>query len=300
MTEPSDRRGRAATSEQRAVSGRKPNPISNEAGWVVAVANALRDVAVALSDGFRNSPGLSALVLLFLLVAVVAGIALYFVSSLVGLVVFLAFLVVGVIFAAMVYRRSIEQSAERFGVVKEVRAMNTLAYGDRLSSEQREIVGGLLESMAAGIADDLDIDPSSVRANVFGIGDDGRLHIVPGLTWNMAPGKELSVAMSAGSGSTGRCFATGVPNIAMRRATGAGWGADILPTSEMEKLHRDLSWIVSIPIVIGHSDARPVWILNADGLVPVEQSRLNAIAPSLLYWAEALSLILRTNLEDQQ
>jgi len=235
--------------------------------------------------------------LVLLIAACVTGLALYFVATNVGLlVVLLAFFVVTLVVAGLVYKRSIEQSERRFATVKEPESSNTVSYADTLTAEQQEIVGRMLQSMTAGLAQDLQIDPSKVRANIFGIGDDGRLHIVPGLTWNMTPGSELSVSMATGSGSTGRCFTTSDLNIALRQATGDGWGADILPASEMDKLHQDLSWIVSVPVVVGEADAMPVWVLNADGLVTVQKDRLDTTAPTLLYWAEALSLILRSNL----
>lgn len=297
MTEPGDGGTSADTSKQEAANGNKATPTSSGAGGVTAVANALRDVAVALASGFRDSPGLSALVLLFLIAACVTGLALYFVATNVGLlVVLLAFFVVTLVVAGLVYKRSNEQSARRFATVKDPESSNTLSYAELLTAEQKEIVGSMLQSMVAGLAQDLQIDPSKVRANIFGIGDDGRLHIVPDLTRNMTPGSELSVSMAIGSGSTGRCFFTRAPIIAVRQATGDGWGADILPASEMDKLHQDLSWIVSVPVVVGDADAMPVWVLNADGLVTVQKDRLDTIAPTLLYWAEALSLILRTNL----
>jgi hypothetical protein len=152
--------------------------------------------------------------------------------------------------------------------------------------------------MAASVAEELDIDADKVRTTVFGVGEDGRLYLLEALTWNMDHQPEMTISMAAGQGSTGRCLATGAPNIAVRRTTGAGWGADVLPASEMAKLHPDLSWIVSLPVVVGGEDAKPVWILNVDGLAPVEQRRVEVIAPTLLYWAEDLSLILRTKLKE--
>jgi hypothetical protein len=184
----------------------------------------------------------------------------------------------------------------------EVTTMDSVSYAVELGDENRQIIRQALRSAVLEAARILHADPAAIRANVFGLGPDGRLQMISSLTYNMQNVDELTVSMPPGVGSTGRCYATRAPNIAIRQSQDGAepdWGVNVLAEAEMKKLVPGLCWIVSIPVFVGGDDDPPVWIMNVDGLAAAEVEGLQQLTVSLLMYAEFLSLLLRQTLKDR-
>lgn len=103
--------------------------------------------------------------------------------------------------------------------------------------------------------------------------------------------EELTISMPVGYGSAGICFDTGKPNIAVFREN---WGSAVIAAPELSKVHPDLRWIVSVPVLITTgAGAKPFWVLNVDGLNERKtETQLQPVVPNLFKWSQLISLIL--------
>ena len=166
---------------------------------------------------------------------------------------------------------------------------DTFALAAQLSDAKRADIRALLRAAAEDVAGALDTPSELVRANLFGL-DADRLRIIPELTYNMDNPEELTVSVPVGYGSTGRAFQSGRPNVALFRTD---WGPDTLENDEQRKLHRDLQWIISIPVKPSRPDAKPVWILNIDGLQrKPDQRELETALQGLVHYSQMIYIIL--------
>jgi len=136
------------------------------------------------------------------------------------------------------------------------------------TADDRAIVRKFLACAAATTARDLKVDPTLVRANVFGLCTDNQLRIIPDFMFNMNRQEEWSIALLPGEGGTGRCFQQRSAGDSAPTVTSGPQVKDInaVRESELRKAHPDLSWILSIPVYAPGWSGKCVWVLNVDGL----------------------------------
>jgi hypothetical protein len=146
----------------------------------------------------------------------------------------------------------------------------------------------LLAGVARDVADQLKLDPSQVRAALF-LPDGQVLRIPPRLAVHFTNPDEASIAITAGQGSAGRAYESSQQNIAIYHQ--AQSDSSISDVNERHKVHPDLKWIISTPIL--GPDRKVVGVLNVDGL-HTEQvvEQLEGPADGLVYWAELAGLLL--------
>jgi hypothetical protein len=74
---------------------------------------------------------------------------------------------------------------------------------------------------------------------------------------------ELGIKIELNHGATGTAFMSGNPCIVVKQAD--TWSGQNLPGSELEKIHPDLKWVISLPV---KSERRGiiVGVVNVDGL----------------------------------
>jgi hypothetical protein len=133
-----------------------------------------------------------------------------------------------------------------------------------LSPSQRETLSLGLRGAVTDVASVVGMDAQLVRSNMFSlIPGTNRLAMVKDATCHMERPEELTIQMDFGKGSTGRAFANGE---VVRSIWKEGWGAsDIGEDDQMAKVHPDLRWILSVPI-LPSDDPKPVLVLSVDGL----------------------------------
>lgn len=143
----------------------------------------------------------------------------------------------------------------------------------------------VLEGMRSDVAKAVGVPLERVRANVFAPAG-SVLRIVPGLVSNM-DGPELELEIAPGTGSTGRCYASRAPTVAVYDE---GWQEFVLDAIEMAKLNPSLRWILSVPVQASGGD---LWILNCDGLEDSPpRGRLEQGLSYVLLWRGVLSDVL--------
>lgn len=173
--------------------------------------------------------------------------------------------------------------------LKMLRAMDRKQRTDpvHLGPEQQENVRRALTKIATVAAATLDVPDELVRTNVFSYRD-GCLRIVEELTHNMRHAPEMELLIRPGEGSCGTAFDSGDATIAVLEED---WGEHDLPTSELRKVHPDLRWVVSIPIL--GADSNPVGVLNVDGLRhPHDSQALTQVLPRIVPYAKVVELAM--------
>lgn len=245
----------------------------------------LGDIAKILADALKGQPKLAAIVLIVVIVALVT----MFIGTKEAVYGFFLLAALGIIvlFRTQV-RMQKEQVRTHVGVIVDMNR-NTISLVDRLNDAQKQNILKALGGAAKDVADALHIPFNLVRSNLFGVENNDQMRMLQGLTFNMDRKEELTISMPVGYGSTGRCFQSGKPNIAVFRE---GWGNDVIEDEEHRKVHPDLQWIISIPILAGSEEVRPLWVLNVDGLRERqgEEELRNALS-RLFIWSQAISLI---------
>lgn len=268
--------------------GRKADSGSNP-------GDALRDIGKPLAEGVAKNPYLAALVLIVVIGAIVAIAFAPVATALLATIALIIFFVLALIaVAAIIYlfraglRSQKEQIRRYAGGRIEVNG-NTIDLAKGLTHSQKQHILRALEGAAGDVADLLNVPLDLVRSNLFGVDDQNRMRMLPELVFQMNREEELTISMPAGYGSSGRCFQSGKPNIAILRE---GWGADVIEDAELRKVHPDLQWIISAPIFAGDDGLRPVWVLNVDGLQEKRgEDALQKTLTRLPYWSQAISLI---------
>ena len=173
---------------------------------------------------------------------------------------------------------------------EEVIGKNNIVLADKLGLDQKEGIRKVLREAAGVAAKVLNLNPDLVRSNLFGRDEHDRLRMIKDLTFQMNHPDELTLKIPIGYGSTGRCFKSSDPNIAVLEND---WGRDRIEDSELRKLHPELKWIISMPVLGGGDPARPIWVLNVDGLREKRQADdLQKALRKIFKYSATISIIL--------
>ncbi len=253
----------------------------------------LSEIGKILAEALRKKPWLAAVVLVLLIaavpiiVAIISGLKEAFYSI-------IAFLVFAILIVIGIFEMEIrEQKVEIHAPIGDKLTMDndTTSIIRLLNGEQKQDIISILRGAAKDVSDTLGISIELVRSNLFGVDSDGKMRILEDLTFNMNRGEELSISMPVGYGSTGRCFKTRKPNIAIFRE---GWGENVIEGEELSKVHPDLQWIISVPVPPGNDKKPPIWVLNVDGLKErYGEEKLRKALPPLFYWSQMIYLIFK-------
>lgn len=258
----------------------------------------------AAAPGLRQSPFFSALIILAVLISLLAIVAIsqgiVIEALLIGVVGLLVLMVSGVI----VVRNGVSYQNDEIRASLPVdsgamttprdKAENIGQLPDARKTDIRKILKGAAEESAEHLV----LPVGHVRANLFGKFSDGFIRIIDDLTFQMNHPEELTVKMPIGYGSTGRCYETGTPNIAVLKSD---WGPHALADPEMRKLHPDLKWIVSVPVLSQDSTRRPIAVLNVDGIKDRRnENDLKDVLRLLFKWSAVISLLLTPGDSDKE
>lgn len=245
------------------------------------------EVGKILATALKDYPHLAAVCLIFLIAALVT----IFIRGNVAIIAFFilaTILCVIILFKKEIYNQT-EQVRKRGKESIKVKE-DTISLASRMSDVQKEDVRKILRGATTLVADILNIPHNLVRANLFGVDDHNRLRMLKELMFHMDREEELTISMPVGYGSTGRCFRHKTSNIAVFRE---GWGKDTIDDEELRKVHPDLQWIISVPVLAG-KDRHPIWVMNVDGLRERrEEERLRKVISPLLHCSELLSYIIK-------
>jgi len=189
----------------------------------------------------------------------------------------------------------VKENAKALTLPVRVRS-STLDLANTLPDEIKNEIRRVLEYAAMDAAERLSLPQKLVRANIFAVDHHKIMRIPPGFTYNMNRQEELTVAIPVGYGSTGISFAEESPHIAVFRED---WGKSVIADHELKKVHPDLRWIISIPVLLTAEDGekKAVWTLNVDGLVEKRtEKQLERIVPNLLPYSGVISLIINKSI----
>ena len=256
------------------------------------ILEVLGDIGKILAEGVRQHPFLAAIVLVLLIVAII--LLLFRGRDMLGLFIFLAcFCIVSIVVIFYLQVQAQKQRNTKLPTVTVRSSADTTRLVDRLTLDQKRDLLTALRGATHDVAEDLNISMSLVRANLFGVNKNGQMKMLRNLTFNMNREEELSVSIPVGYGSTGRSFQSGKANIAIFRED---WGKDVIEDEELRKVHPDLRWIISVPVLGTGSGAGPIWVLNVDGLKEGrEEKELLKALGFLFNWSYMVSLIISTN-----
>jgi hypothetical protein len=197
-----------------------------------------------LAKGAAHRAHYAALLLLFAGVILAAWLNLHIA---VFIIIVLLAIVLSVIVGALAVLE-VSEDSERQETLSNVQIdpSNSLALEAGLSKQERKKMREILASAAREAANALGLNGRFIRSNLFGLDAHNVLRIVDAFTHNMDRDEELTIAMAIGEGSTGRAFQSGRANVAILREN---WGADVLVNDEMKKVHPELHWIISLPVL---------------------------------------------------
>ena len=166
--------------------------------------------------------------------------------------------------------------------------MNDLT--QRLTPTQRLNILELLHGAATDVASVLGLPQELVRSNLFEVTENERVGLISELIFNMNREEELTFSLPAGCGSTGRCFESGQPNIAI---FSEDWSQDRIEEPEFRKLPPNLRWIISVPVVDSERALLPKWVLNVDGLqLRKSEYELRVALGQIFGWTQMVSLVI--------
>jgi hypothetical protein len=173
---------------------------------------------------------------------------------------------------------------------EEMIGENTIVLANQLNKEQKDGVCKILKEVVLEVAKVLNLSSNLVRSNLFGKDEHNSLRMIRDLTFQMDRFAELTISMPVGYGSTGRCFSTCQSNIAV---LANDWGKDVIEDEELKKVHPDLKWIISIPVLGGNEMTKPIWVLNVDGLQERKHpDELRSALSQMFKYSKLISLIL--------
>lgn len=245
------------------------------------------DLAKALGEGVKKNPGLSGICLVVLIAATVF--LMKGEKKLRGFFILLALAIVMIagLTAAEIYKG---KAIYGTGPTDVKTTPDSAPKTPLLASNQKQDIKIVLRKAAEEVADVLKIAPKLLRANLFAPDEHERMRIVPGLSHNMHSPEELTISIPVGYGSTGRCFRSGKPNIAVFRED---WGAARLADEELRKLDPDLRWIISVPVNGATDEAQPICVMNIDCLTELRnETELESALSHLYSWSFMISKIL--------
>ena len=151
-----------------------------------------------------------------------------------------------------------------------------------------------LRATTEDVADVVGTPAGKVRANMFARDPDHKLRIPPGLTYNMDRREELDIAIELGQGSTGRAYALGITNVAIRvpgETLQQEWGPDLIgDPAEQRKVHPDLSWIISVPLTL--PGIPPLLIFNVDGIEEADTDRIERATYIVQTWSQMMLYLI--------
>jgi hypothetical protein len=163
--------------------------------------------------------------------------------------------------------------------------VDTMKLARELNDNQREAVRQILVEAAHMTSELIKVPEESVRVSLLGAAD-GRLRFIPGYTCGEFLPDEWTISMPQGFGSAGRAFAAGRVSVAILEDD---WGVYTIG-EEDEKLHKDLRWMISFPVVGGTEEFHPIWVLGVDGLAKQKtKEELVDAVPKLSQWSMAIA-----------
>lgn len=255
----------------------------------------LESIGLSLADGVKKSPYLSALVLIVLIAAVVS------IIKQGALNIFLVIVItalIGMVLIFLIGNREQKGIINKYARAEVALGNNTIDLVNKFGNKERQDILRILRGASEDIAEILNIPLNNIRANLFGKDEQNRMRMLAGLTFQMDRTEELSISMPVGYGSTGRCFQSGKPNIAIFRG---GWGKDVIEDEELRKVDPDIQWIISIPVLSGDEKIRPIWVINIDCLNERrERNELQEGLKRLFVWSQMLTLIIGKTLETKE
>jgi hypothetical protein len=251
--------------------------------------NVLIEIGKILAEGLKNHPPLAAIVL----IAVVGAAAMIVFPAKNKLPWFFGFLVAVLLSVVLVFSLELNAQKKELSSLPSVQLTanpQAVSIVDQLTDTQKEDIRKVLGEAAKDAANELKVSQDLVRANLFAPAENNELRIIKQLSHNMKRPEELDISIEVGSGSTGRSFLSGQPNIAVFTD---GWGPDALEELQTKKIHPDLQWIISVPVKGKGGQTRPIWIMNVDCLkIPQEETKLRSVLSRLYPWSYAISLII--------
>lgn len=224
---------------------------------------------------------------LFIIAVLIAGA----IGSKNGLIICVLFIILAFVVFLILIKMGIkwERTNTRLYPTEEMVKENTIVFANQLTDQRKKRILKVLKKVALTVAEALNVRSEFVRSNIFGKDEGDNLKMITDLTFQMDRTEELSISMPIGYGSTGRCFNSSEPNIAILEND---WGKDVIEDEELRKVHPDLKWIISVP-VLGGEPLRPAWVLNVDGLYErrTREDLLNALR-KMFKFSKTVSLIL--------
>jgi len=249
--------------------------------------SSLRDIAIKLLPGLPWHVKAYTLVLIILALFLLG--VFIFVDLGKTLNSFLCVLFIILVFFIVFDIRSDKKSIRNYLKAK-VLDKNTINFALQLEYEQKEKIQMVIEQAAKEVAKQLSINSKVVRSNIFGVDEYKCLMMIPNLSYHMDHPPEKTIKIPLGYGSTGRCFKTCQPNIAVLEND---WGKDMIEDEELKKVHPDLKWIISVPILGSDQPPESMWVLNVDGIQ--EKKTVNDLrkALSLMFkYSNIISIIV--------
>ena len=205
--------------------------------------------------------------------------------AIVGLIIvtFAAFFVAGV--------HAQRSDVSKLPRVRATNNANTVNIFNDWTREQKEDLIRCLQGAVADAAAELKLSTNVVRGNLFGIDEHHHLKMVPEMTVNMLRPEEFTLSIPVGYGSAGRAFQNKEANIAV---VGKKGNKSTIADEEQKKVHPDLRWIISIPVLGGNNVPAPILIMNIDGIKEARsEESLRKALPHLFHWSYAISLVLK-------
>jgi hypothetical protein len=232
----------------------------------------LSEVARDLVKGIVSRPLYAGLSLVFVVTAIVV-IALAFTSNaVIGLVALVIFAAAGL----YVMREMVKSGPG---------GVDTLRLARDLNEKQRDAIRDILVQAVGMTSTVIKVPEEYVRVAILGASD-GRLRFIPGYTCGEYLPDEWTISMPEGFGSAGRAFSAGRVSVAVLEED---WGVYTIG-EEDEKLHKDLRWMISFPVIGGTDEFHPIWVLAVDGLHKKKsKEQLVDAVPELSQWSMAIA-----------
>lgn len=247
-----------------------------------------------MAEGIKNDPFLAAILLIFVVVAFVLTLVKVKPGGKIlwGFIALAGAAMGAVTFICVIEIRKQQEQINKIPILTVGDNPDTFHLADKLTADQKQDILEVLRRAVSDVSESLKCSKELIRANVFGVDEQGKLRMIKELTVNMNRPIELTIQMPIGYGSTGKSFQSGEPNIAVFHAN---WGVNLLSDDELRKAHPDLQWIISVPVRGKGAGTGPIWVMNIDGLKGRrDETDLRHAMKRLLDWSYTISLIIST------